>query len=61
MHNGIFDNIEEVIDFYDQGGGPDNRELKKLGLSDKEKAALKVFLTDALTGDEIKIKRPEIP
>ena len=61
MHNGIFDTIEKVIDFYDKGGGPDNRELKPLGLSESEKAALKAFLTEALTGEEITVKRPDIP
>ena len=64
MLNRVFANIEQVIDFYDKGGGIDrhgNNELKPLSLSKKEKYSLKVFLTDALTGDEITVRRPDIP
>ena len=46
MHNGIFGSLDEVIDFYDQGGF-DNELLspmiKKLNLSKKEKTNLKIF------------------
>jgi len=35
--------------------------LKPLGLTSEEKRYLKVFLTEALTGEEITIKYPEIP
>lgn len=61
MHNGIFKNLEEVIDFFNKGGGEGNRELKPLGLNDNEKRVLKIFLTEALSGDDLKIKLPEIP
>jgi len=61
MHNGYFKTIEEVIEFIDQGGGKGNKELKPLGLTSEEKRYLKVFLTEALTGEEITIKYPEIP
>ena len=40
MHNGAFFELDEVIDFYDEGGGQDSNKsplLKKLGLSDEEK------------------------
>lgn len=52
MHNGVFDNLEEVIDFYDFGGGTGHR-LKvpnqtlsgdSLHLSKKEKSALLAFI-----------------
>lgn len=61
MHNGVFKTLDEVIDFFDQGGGKGNRVLKPLGLSSDEKRALKAFLTEALTGEEITIKHPEVP
>lgn len=61
MHNGYFKSLEEVIDFIDQGGGKGNKELKPLGLTAAEKGYLKTFLTEALTGEEIVIKGPEIP
>ncbi len=71
MHNGAFYTLEEVIDFYDQGGGLDPIEkafghstktklLKPLNLSADEKAALVEFL-HALTGKEILVERPELP
>ncbi|WP_297210326.1 MULTISPECIES: cytochrome c peroxidase [Thermodesulfovibrio] len=61
MHNGIFKNLDEVIEFFNKGGGEGNRELKPLGLNDEEKRVLKIFLTEALSGDDLKIKPPEIP
>jgi len=71
MHNGAFYTLEEVIDFYDQGGVdaegrttdfPDNKSplIKPLGLSDEEKADLLAFL-EAFSGDEITIIKPELP
>jgi cytochrome c peroxidase len=52
MHNGVFNTLEEVIDFYNEGGGtglgiaPPNQTLPpgKLDLSKKEKADLIRFL-----------------
>lgn len=52
MHNGVFKTLEEVIDFYNEGGGnglgiaPANQSLpfEKLGLSKKEKRFLVEFL-----------------
>jgi cytochrome c peroxidase len=62
MHNGVFDTLEEVIDFYNGGAGPGNRAgLQPLGLSAGEKQALKTFLMEALTGDDLVIPLPEIP
>ncbi|MBI5575595.1 MAG: cytochrome-c peroxidase [Deltaproteobacteria bacterium] len=61
MHNGTLKTLEDVIEFYDRGGGPGNRELSPLGLTVKEKQALKTFLVEALTGDPIAVKVPEIP
>jgi len=61
MHNGVFDTLDEVIDFFDKGGGEGNTAVKPLGLSVAEKRYLKTFLSEALTGEEIKIKIPDIP
>ena len=52
MHNGVYKTLEEVIDFYDKGGGQGlglvvpNQTLPttKLGLSSIEKKQLKAFL-----------------
>jgi len=61
MHNGIFETIDEVIDFFDQGGGPGNTVLKPLSLTSSEKQALKIFLTEALSGEDIQIIFPRVP
>jgi len=61
MHNGVFESLAEVIDFFDQGGGPGNIVLKPLNLNGAEKRALMVFMSEALTGDDIHIVYPHIP
>jgi cytochrome c peroxidase len=61
MHNGIFWTLEEVIEFVNRGGGRGNTVLKPLGLKKEEKRHLKVFLEEALTGEDITIKYPEVP
>lgn len=53
MHNGILATLEEVIDFYNAGGGDDplkDSRLKTLSLKAKEKADLIAFLK-SLSGD----------
>jgi cytochrome c peroxidase len=57
-HNGGFATLEDVVDFYDRGGGPDpNRSplLFELGLTDEEKRDLIAFLR-SLSGT-----LPELP
>ena len=47
MHNGVFATLDEVVEFYDQGGGHDDplaAELDPLGLSGREKRDLVAFL-----------------
>ncbi len=61
MHNGIFATLDEVIEFFDQGGGKGNTALKPLGLSDIEKTQLKKFLAEALSGEDLVIRYPKIP
>lgn len=69
MHAGQFFMLEEVIDFYNDGGGDNEfterngnktRILKPLNLSDEEKEALIVFLEE-ISGEEIKMAIPQIP
>ena len=71
MHNGTLFTLEEVIDFYDQGGGEDailklyghstkTNLLKPLNLTQDEKDALVAFL-ESLTGEEIIIDPPKLP
>lgn len=63
MHNGLFNTLEEVIAFYNKGGGSvpnkDSR-LKPLNLSAKEQKALVEFLK-TLTGAPIIIEPPQLP
>jgi cytochrome c peroxidase len=65
MHNGVFFTLEEVVEFYDKGGGEDkfgtkSDKIKPLKLTAEEKAALVAFL-ESLSGDEIIIERPKLP
>jgi cytochrome c peroxidase len=53
MHNGVFQSLEEIIDFYNRGGGavPQKSPLiQPLGLTAQEKRDLLTFL-HALTGE----------
>jgi cytochrome c peroxidase len=64
MHNGVFPSIEEVIEFFNKGGGDDPNKspfLQPLNLSDDERLALEVFLLEALKGDLVIVKTPEVP
>lgn len=63
MHNGVFLVLEEVVDFYNKGGGDDPKKsplMKPLNLTDQEKEDLVEFL-NSLSGDELKIKAPPLP
>ena len=47
MHDGSLRSLEEVVDFYDRGGGPNpalDPQIKPLGLNSDEKKALVAFL-----------------
>jgi cytochrome c peroxidase len=59
MHNGMFATLDEVIDFYDKGGGMGS-VLKPLNLLAVEKRALKSFLL-SLSGDPVIVKDPGQP
>ncbi|RAJ82212.1 cytochrome c peroxidase [Chitinophaga dinghuensis] len=75
MHNGLFDNIEGVINIYNSGmqmmkprPGQEGDSLfprtdplmKELHLSPEEKKAVVAFL-NAITGVPYKMRRPELP
>ncbi len=72
MHNGVFFTLEEVIEFYNKGGGENEFTdgthgvntktpiLKPLNLTDEEKEALVAFLEE-LSGDEIRIGDVNVP
>ncbi len=69
MHAGQFLTLEEVIDFYDKGGGENEftqrygnktKILKPLNLTKDEKEALIAFLEE-LSGEEIKMAVPKVP
>jgi cytochrome c peroxidase len=63
MHDGVFKTLEEVIDFFDAGGGSNpnlSPLIKPLGLSPEEKKDLIEFLK-ALTGAPIKVDVPKLP
>ena len=60
MHNGLFKTLEELINFFIKGGGTDNTLLQPLNLSEAEKRALKIFMVEALSGDDINITSPGI-
>jgi len=55
MHNGMLKTLEEVVAFYNEGGGEDSNKdvlLKPLGLSEAEQADLLAFLL-ALSGEPL--------
>ncbi len=63
MHNGVFNTLEEVVAFYNQGGGDDpNKDtlLQPLNLTEIEQAYLIAFL-ESLCGDKIIIDAPFLP
>ena len=66
MHNGMLETLEDVVDFYDQGGAENefvaNKSplIRPLGLTDAEKADLVAFL-ESLSGEEILPELPELP
>ena len=63
MHNGSLKTLEEVIDFYNKGGGKDSNKdvkMKPLNLSSLEKGDLIVFLK-TLTGEHPRVEFPQFP
>lgn len=63
MHDGVFKTLEEVIDFFDQGGGPNpylSPLMQPLELTEEDKGNLLAFLK-ALTGEPISVEFPTLP
>lgn len=61
MHNGVFETLEEVVAFYDQGGGPGNTVLQPLNLSDAQQADLVAFLQSLSMDEPLLIEPPDLP
>lgn len=64
MHNGALGTLEEVIDFYDRGGGDDPKKspmLRPLVLSREEKESLREFLATGLSGRMPESRVPVLP
>jgi cytochrome c peroxidase len=64
MHNGALGTLEEVIDFFDRGGGDDPKKspaLRPLGLSKDEKESLREFLATGLSGGMPEARAPVVP
>lgn len=59
MHNGMFATLDDVVSFYNQGGGKGS-VLKPLNLSASEQKSLVTFLL-TLSGDPITVKDPGQP
>jgi cytochrome c peroxidase len=63
MHTGIFNTLDEVVEFYNQGGGPHSNKspkILKLNLTESEKKDLVAFLK-TLTGDLPQVIPPQLP
>jgi cytochrome c peroxidase len=61
MHNGIYATLDEVIEFFDGGGGKGNTVLIPLHLTPAEKKQLRVFLEEGLSGAATTFIYPKIP
>jgi cytochrome c peroxidase len=64
MHNGALGTLEEVVDFFDRGGGNDPGKspmLRPLGLSKGEKESLREFLATGLSGRMPETRPPVLP
>ncbi len=69
MHNGVFETLEEVVDFYNEGGGAgkglvvDNQTLnsEKLNLTKDEIAKVVTFLKALDEGYELETKDMKLP
>jgi cytochrome c peroxidase len=65
MHNGVFFDLREVVEFYNKGGedepfGTKSDKIRPLGLTDSEIDDLVAFL-DGLSGTEIVVEQPKSP
>ncbi len=62
MHNGVFEKLEDVIEFYNRGGGAGQTAgLKPLNLGDAQKSDLLAFLNTLSMDEPIRIADPTLP
>jgi cytochrome c peroxidase len=61
MHNGIYATLDEVIEFFNKGGGKGTPLLKPLQLTPTEKKQLQTFLEEGLSGVPATFIYPKIP
>jgi cytochrome c peroxidase len=61
MHNGIYATLDEVIEFFNKGGGKGNTLLNPLKLTLAEKKQLQTFLEEGLSGVPATFIYPQIP
>lgn len=64
MHNGVLATLEEVVNFYDAGGGSGPNKtplLKPLGLSAQEKKDLITFLESLSMTEPLLVQEPKLP
>lgn len=64
MHNGVFSTLEEVIEFYNRGGGEDPNKsplLRPLRLSPQEKKDLLAFLLSLSSVQPVIVEPPDRP
>jgi cytochrome c peroxidase len=63
MHDGSINTLAEVVEWYNKGGHPNphlSDKIKKLDLTDQEKADLVAFM-EACTGDFPKVETGRLP
>lgn len=64
MHNGTIATLEDVVEFYDQGGGKDDPlagELAPLGLTASEKSDLVAFLESLSSATPVTVEKIPVP
>ena len=65
MHDGRFEKLEKVIEFYAEGGIMNTQLdilMNNIPLSDQEQADLVTFLKEGLSSDDYpRVERPELP
>lgn len=64
MHNGVFYTLDEVVDFYDKGGGSGPNKsplLTPLGLTGQEKKDLVSFIESLSMDEPLKVADPRLP
>ena len=64
MHDGSQKTLEEVVEWYAKGGHPNpnlDAKIKKLDLTDQDKADLVEFMKQGCTSDFPKVERERMP